>query len=86
MEEDARKRSQGSVVVIVICGRHTDTAVGVTAEIEIAQEEGVPIWLLQGRKNGTCKRPKGTSWFWDPIHSWSWDNIASMCRSKTTPW
>lgn len=85
-KDDARKRIRRCAVVVVICGQYTNSAVGVTREIEIAREEGVPIWLLKGRKNVTCRRPKGTSWFWDTMNSWSWDNIAAMCRAKTTPW
>ena len=83
---DARKRIKRSKVLIVVCGMHTHTAVGVTAEIKIAREEGVPLWLLRGRKKGTCQRPQGTSWPWDTIHDWSWENIEAMCRYVTLPW
>jgi len=85
-KEDARGRIGRSDVVIVICGHNTNTAVGVEAEIKIAREEDVPFWLLRGRKSGDCRRPKGTSWFSDEMHDWTWGNIESMCRSKTTPW
>ena len=85
-KEDARKRIRRSKVLIAVCGLHTHTAVGVSAEIKIARDEGVPFWLLRGRKNGTCQRPQGTSWPWDSIHDWTWDNIESMCRYVTLPW
>ncbi len=83
--EDARRRIRRSQVVVVICGHYTDNATGVAAEIEIAREEKVPFWLLQGRKEGTCRKPAGTSWL-DPMHSWTWTGIESMCRNMTTPW
>ena len=41
---------------------------------QIAREEGVPYHLLRGRKNGWVRRPRGTSWFWDTMHAWTWNN------------
>ena len=98
-KDKARARIRRSAVLIVICGYHTKSAVGVATEIQIAREEGVPFWLLRGRREGkgvpfwllrglrvgTCQWPKGTSWFWDRMHDWKWKNIESMCRAKTTP-
>jgi hypothetical protein len=52
----------------------------------IKREMKVPLWLLRGRKNGTCRRPQGTSWPFDPIHGWTWDNIEAMCRYVMLPW
>ena len=40
----ARKRIKACDVVIVICGQHTNTATGVSAEIQIAREESVPYF------------------------------------------
>ncbi|MGH3971578.1 MAG: TIR domain-containing protein, partial [Mycobacterium sp.] len=34
----ARQRIRASDVVVVLCGEHTDTAVGVAAELSITQE------------------------------------------------
>ena len=34
--------------MIVICGEHTHTATGVSHELEIAQEEDMPYFLLKG--------------------------------------
>jgi hypothetical protein len=84
-KEDARKRIRRCNAVIVICGQHTNTAVGVAAEIKIAREEGVPYHLLKGRKSGTCRRPRGSSWLFDSIQDWSWVNIQSMCATKPRP-
>lgn len=82
--EDARKRIKRSDVVIVICGLHTHAAVGVSAELEIAREEGVRFYLLRGRKSGEVRKPRGTS-FLDPIYDWSWDNIEAMCNRTLRP-
>jgi hypothetical protein len=83
---DARKRIKRSDVVIVICGRNTHQAVGVTEEIKIAREEGKPFHLLRGRKGETCRRPSGTSAFWDTMHSWTWDNVAAISTIDDRPW
>ena len=45
-KENARRRIKGCDVVIVICGRYTNFATGVSAEVKIAQEENVPYFLL----------------------------------------
>ena len=60
--------------VTVMCGEHTDTATGVSAELSIAQEEKKPYFLLKGRKNKTCKRPKSAKTS-DKMYDWTWDNL-----------
>lgn len=82
---DARKRIGRSDVVIVICGLYTHLAVGVTEEITIARAEGVPYYLLRGRKNGTCRMPAGTSLYSDTMHSWTWENIRAISAVKPIP-
>lgn len=69
--DDARRRIKGCDVVIVICGEYTNTASGVSAELEIAQEEEIPYFLLCGRAAKKCIRPKGI----DKIYDWTWDNL-----------
>ena len=49
-KDNARRRIKSCDCVIVLCGEHTDTAKGVTAELTITQEEKVPYFLLCGRK------------------------------------
>ena len=51
---NARRRIKGCDVVIVICGKNTDSATGVSAELKIPQEEWVPYFLLYGRANDSC--------------------------------
>ena len=56
-KEEARQRIKNCDVVIVLCGEHTDTASGVTAELTIAQKEHIPYFLLQGRRGKECLDP-----------------------------
>lgn len=70
----ARTRIKGCDVVAVICGKYTDEATGVSTEISIAQEEGIPYFLLNGRANEICKKPK-TAKTSDKIYNWTWNNL-----------
>jgi len=78
-KEKVRTRIRGVDIVIVICGEHTDTATGVSAELSIAQEERKPYFLLWGRANKTCKKPK-TANDSDKIYNWTWDNLKALIR------
>ncbi len=56
-KDKARARIKRVDQVIVICGKHTDTATGVNAEIRIARDEEKPYFLLAGRADGGNKKP-----------------------------
>ncbi len=73
-KDKARTRIKGCDVVAVICGKYTDKATGVSAEISIAQEEGIPYFLLNGRANEICKKPKAAKTS-DKIYNWTWNNL-----------
>ena len=73
----ARTRIKGCDVLAVICGKYTDVATGVSAEISIAQEEGIPYFLLQGRSNEVCKKPKAAKTS-DKIYNWTWNNLKTL--------
>ena len=73
-KDNARRRIRGCDVVIVICGTNTDTATGVTAELKIAQEEGISYFCLKGRSDKTCVFPKGVK-STDKMYKWTWDNL-----------
>ncbi|MDD2852905.1 MAG: TIR domain-containing protein [Desulfuromonadaceae bacterium] len=76
-KEKARKRIRAVDVVCVLCGDKTHTATGVSAEVELAQEEKKEYFLLWGYKDKTCTKPtkaKST----DKIYKWSWDNLKSL--------
>ena len=78
---NARQRIKGCDVVLVICGRHTHVATGVSAEIKIAQEEGIPYFLLKGYSIGVCRKPIAAR-STDKIHSWTWDNLEILINGK----
>jgi len=73
-KKKARTRIKGCDVVVIICGEHTDTAAGVSAELAIAQGESVPYFLLKGYSDKTCKKPKAAK-SEDKIYNWTWDNL-----------
>ncbi len=73
----ARTRIKAVDVVVVICGEHTNTATGVSAELKIAQEENKAYFLLNGYSGRTCVKPlaaKST----DKIYKWSWPNLKAL--------
>jgi hypothetical protein len=72
-----RTRIKGCDVVIVICGEHTDTASGVSTELQIAREEGIPYFLLWGRSDKTCVKPTAALPS-DKIYRWTWDNLKAL--------
>ena len=63
--------------MIVVCGEHTDTATGVSIELDIARDEGIPYFLLWGRSDKTCKKPD-TAITSDKIYKWTWDNLKRL--------
>ena len=76
-KDNARRRIKGCDVVVVICGEYTNSANGVSAELRLAQEEGIPYFLLWGRSGKTCLKPvaaKGT----DSVYRWTWDNLKAL--------
>lgn len=76
-KKKARTRIKSVDVVIVICGEHTNTATGVSAELSIAQEEAVPYFLLNGYSGKTCVKPKAAKPS-DLIYNWTWDNLKAL--------
>ncbi|MFJ8770248.1 TIR domain-containing protein [Streptomyces clavifer] len=73
----ARRRIRASDIVIVMCGNHTDTAVGVAIELEIAQEEGAEYFLLNGYSGKTGKKPS-TAKASDKIYKWEWNALKAL--------
>lgn len=76
-KENARRRIKGCDVVIVICGKNTNTASGVSAELKIAQLENIPYFLLYGRAEGNCVKPVAARTT-DKIYKWTWDNLKAL--------
>lgn len=75
--DTARKRIRAVDVVAVICGKKTDTATGVAAEVTIAQDEKIPYFLLAGRADGGNKKPTSAKAS-DSLYKWTWDNLKSL--------
>ena len=72
-----RTRIRSVNQVVVICGEYTNKATGVSAELEIAQEEGKPYFLLYGCASKTCVKPlaaKST----DKMYNWTWENLKNL--------
>lgn len=74
----AEMRIKRSDVVAVICGEHTDSAAGVSAEIRIAEKVGKPFFLLKGYREKTCKRPKAAAT--ETMYNWTWENLKILVK------
>lgn len=76
-KKKARTRIRGAEQVIVICGKHTDTATGVNAEINIARDEKTPYFLLAGYSGGGNKKPTAAL-DTDKMYNWTWPNLKNL--------
>jgi len=76
-KEKVRSRIRRVDLVIVICGHHTDSASGVSAEVEIARIERKPYFLLAGRAHGTNRKPR-TALPADKVYKWTWENLKNL--------
>jgi len=76
-KEKARTRIRSVDVVAVMCGLHTDTATGVSAEVTIAQEEGKPYFLLAGYADKANVKPTSAKRS-DNIYKWTWENLKNL--------
>lgn len=76
-KDKARAKIKKADQVIVICGKHTNTATGVNAEIKIAREEAVPYFLLAGYSDGGNKKP-AAALDTDKMYKWTWDNLKTL--------
>jgi hypothetical protein len=76
-QEKIKSRIRAVSQVAVICGHHTDTAVGVAAEVKIARAEGKPYFLLAGRASGINKKPT-SALSTDKLYKWNWENLKKL--------
>jgi len=76
-KSEAHRRIRASDTVAVICGEHTHTAVGVAAEVSIAQEEEIPYFFLNGYKDETCSKP-ATARSSDKMYKWTWKDLKTL--------
>jgi hypothetical protein len=76
-KEKARARIKRVDHVIVLCGKYTDSATGVNAEIGIARDEKKAYFLLAGRADGGNKKPTAAL-NTDKIYDWTWENLKKL--------
>ncbi|HST54471.1 MAG TPA: hypothetical protein VLJ42_01075 [Solirubrobacteraceae bacterium] len=76
-KEKVKGRIDRADQVAVICGKNTDAAVGVAAEVTIAQDLEKPYFLLAGYSDGGNKKP-ATALSADKMYKWTWDNLKSL--------
>ncbi|WGL26773.1 hypothetical protein OWC53_15530 [Pectobacterium brasiliense] len=76
-KDKARNRIKSVDVVCIICGENTDKATGVSEELKISQEEGVPYFLLYGYNGKKCVKPK-SALSTDKVYKWTWDNLKAL--------
>ncbi len=69
-----RDRIKRTDITIVICGEYTNTATGVSAELEITREVKKDYFLLEGRKSKVCRMPRAALSS-DKMYDWTWDNL-----------
>ena len=80
-KEEARRRISGCNYVVFLCGRKTNEAAGVSAEMSIVKELKKPYFLLCGRRNGKVKKPSG-SLKTDKVYKWTSDNLKLLLNGK----
>ena len=76
-KEKVKRRLQNCDQLIVLCGETTNTASGVSAELEIAQGLGTPYFLLEGRSTKVCNKPSA-AYSDDKMYSWNWPNLKAL--------
>jgi hypothetical protein len=78
-KQRVRDKIRACDLVIVICGEHTHNAAGVDVELQIAQDERKPYFLLRGYSNKPCTKPPSAA-FGDKLYNWTWDNLKQLVR------
>ena len=76
-EKKVTSRIARTELTIIICGQHTHTAEGVTAELFITRDQRNPYFLLAGYADKTCTKPRGATDS-DKMYKWTWDNLKSL--------
>lgn len=77
-QEKVRGRIKRADQVIVLCGKNTGSAPGVTLEVKIARDLRKPYFLLAGRAGDSVK-PKGTLPT-DKVYTWTWANLKTLIK------
>lgn len=80
---ELRERIRRVDEVVVICGEHTDCAEHVSASLLIAREERKPYFLLWGRGERACRKPRAARSA-DGMYKWTWENVKSRIKAGST--
>ena len=73
----AERRIEACDVVAVICGKSTNTASGVSEEIELARALSRDYFLLAGYADGGNVKPLAAT-SEDKVYKWTWDNLKEL--------
>ena len=76
-KKEVGDRIRSADLTIVICGEHTHQAKGVEAEVTMVQQSGKLYFLLKGRSDKTCTRPKSAPKK-KKIHPWTWPTLKEL--------
>ena len=80
-KQRARTRIKNSEIVIVMCGKNTHTATGVSLELKMAQEENKPYFLLAGYSDGGNRKPSSAKSS-DKLYKWTWPNLKALIHGN----
>jgi len=76
-----RNRIRNTDLTIVICGEYTNRADGVSEELSITRELDHPYFLLWGRADKQCHKPRAATTV-DKIYKWTWDNLKALINGN----
>ncbi len=76
-KDKVKKRMDNVDIVAVLCGEKTNTATGVSAELEIAKAKGKEYFLLAAYSDKACTKPKSATAS-DKVYKWTWDNMKKL--------
>lgn len=76
-KEKVKRRMDNIDIVIVLCGKNTHLASGVSTEVTIAQEKKVPYFLLAAYTDRSCTKPKAARTE-DKVYQWTWEILKKL--------
>ncbi|SFP37139.1 TIR domain-containing protein [Salibacterium halotolerans] len=80
-EAKVRRRMDNVDVVIILCGKNTQSATGVETELSIARDKRKPYFLLAAYSKENCVKPN-SALSSDKIYRWTWDNLKNLIAGQ----
>ena len=80
-QKKLQERLRQVELLVVLCGERTGEAMSVTAELWMAQQQGIPYVLLSGRAGRPCQKPSGAKDH-DLLYEWTWTNVKALARGS----